>query len=111
MWAATKLSFTSAVCVPVKSMLNTVAEKIRAVCASFRMKDAMPKNAGLEPPVVVVGITGGFSREFVRVAVNKVSAWAGGLTKRTVRLARRIISPRCPKKNFLVFTVSPPFSC
>src|SRR5687768_15573473 len=76
-WAPIKLSLVSAVCVPVKSILNTVAENAMAVMAVFSVKVAVPNDAGLGLPVeVVVGMAGGFSWALVRLAKNRVSASA-----------------------------------
>src|SRR5262245_54488883 len=74
MWAATRLSLVSGVCVPVKSMLKIVAVNIRAVIASFRVKIAVPNDAGLGARVVNVGTVGGFSWPFVRFANKMVAA-------------------------------------
>jgi hypothetical protein len=46
---------------PVKSILNIVAENVSAVIASFNTKVAEPKDAGRAPPVLNVGTTGGDS--------------------------------------------------
>ena len=66
MWAATKLSFVSAVCEPVKSRLLIVAVNVICVCAVFMLKVAVPKDAARRAPPVVVGFVGGFSCAFVR---------------------------------------------
>ena len=57
MWAATRLSFVSAVCEPVKSMLKIVAVIVSCVMASFRTNVAVPKDTGLGVPSENVGIT------------------------------------------------------
>src|SRR4051794_32372661 len=75
MWAATKLSFESGVCDPVKSRLETVTDMVMAVMASFSTKVAVPNEAGRGAPVVVVGVVGGFSCAFVRFATSMVAAW------------------------------------
>src|SRR5262249_43176159 len=74
MCAAIRLSFTSAVCEPVTSMLKIVAVNVMAVIASFRVKIAVPNDAGLGAPVVNVGTVGGFSWPFVRFANKMVAA-------------------------------------
>src|SRR5215207_2556341 len=76
MWAIVRLSFVSAVWLPVKSMLNTVAEKVMEVIAVFKTNEAVPNDAGRAPPVLKVGIAGGFSCAFVRFAKRRVSALA-----------------------------------
>src|SRR6185436_18740038 len=60
-WAATRLSLISAVCVPVKSILNIVAVNVIAVCASFSTNNAVPNDAGLGAPPTSVGTVGGVS--------------------------------------------------
>src|SRR4029450_5278272 len=67
MCAATRLSFGSAVCVPVKSMPTTAAKNDMAVMAWFNVKTAAPDEI-LAAPVLVVGTVGGFSCAFVSVA-------------------------------------------
>src|SRR5882672_3225228 len=59
--AAVRLSLISALCVPVKSMLKIVAEKVIAVFASLIVNVAKPNDSGLKPAVVVVGCVAGFS--------------------------------------------------
>src|SRR6476646_4267491 len=66
MCAAARLSLVSADCEPVKSMLVIVAVKVICVWAAFMLKVAVPNDAGLRAPPVVVGLVGGFSCEFVR---------------------------------------------
>ena len=61
MCAAIRLSFVSAVCDPVKSMLKMDAAKAIEVIALFNTNKAVPKDAGLGSPPLVVGIVGGFS--------------------------------------------------
>ena len=55
------LSFVSAVCVPVKSILKIVAVNVIDVIASLMTKIAVPNDAGRGAPVVSVGTVGGFS--------------------------------------------------
>ena len=55
MWAATRLSLTSAVCVPVTSMLKIVAVNVMNVIASSMKKLAVPNDAGRGAPAAVVG--------------------------------------------------------
>src|SRR6266849_1746016 len=76
MCAATRLSFTSAVCEPVTSILKIVAVNVIEVMASLMKKFAVPKDAGRGAPVVKVGTVGGFSWEFVRLAVRSTPALA-----------------------------------
>src|SRR5262245_43825379 len=56
-------------------MLNTVTEIVNCVRASFRTNDAVPKDVarGVATPSSV-GTVGGFSWEFVRLAVKMTSA-------------------------------------
>src|SRR5262245_65958321 len=63
MCAAVRLSFASAVCDPVKSILKMGAVKVIEVIALFNVKTAAPNDAGLGSPPLVVGIVGGFSWE------------------------------------------------
>jgi hypothetical protein len=56
--------------------LTTAAENVSAVMASFSVKIAVPKDAGLGAPVLVVGVVGGFSPALVSVARKIVSAKA-----------------------------------
>src|SRR5262245_58560757 len=65
--ASVRSSFLSGVCGPLTSMLKIVAVNDMAVCESFRVKTAVPNDAGLGAPVEVVGTAGGFSCAFVRV--------------------------------------------
>src|SRR5438270_10966631 len=78
MCAAIRLSFVSAVCEPVMSMLLTVAVNVMAVCALLKRNLAVPKEAGLAPPVEVVGVVGGTSCEFVRLT-TKSRTWLGAM--------------------------------
>src|SRR3712207_4325627 len=62
MWALVMLSLTSGVWEPVKSMLKTLAVKVRASWASLRVKTASPKDAGLGVVLLKsVGLAGGTS--------------------------------------------------
>src|SRR5205814_8696408 len=74
MWAAVRLSLTSAVCVPVTSILKIVAVNVIEVMAVFKRNEAVPNDAGLGAPALVVGTVGGFSCALVRFANNRVSA-------------------------------------
>src|SRR2546426_1218400 len=76
MCAAIRLSLVSVVCEPVKSILLTVAVNVIDVCVALKRNRALPDDAGLAPPVDVVGVVGGFSCAFVRVARNNF--WFGG---------------------------------
>ena len=91
MCAAVKLSLTSGVCEPVTSILKIVALNVMAVMASFRVNVAVPNDAGLEPPVLVVGFVGGFSWEFVRFANRTVSAYALVLANKAIKETKRIM--------------------
>src|SRR5687768_13083698 len=75
MCAARRLSFGSAVCVPVKSRFWMAATKVSDVRASLRKNDAVPNEVGRGAPVVSVGTAGGTSWLFVRKAM-KVAACA-----------------------------------
>jgi hypothetical protein len=55
-------------------MLKTVAENVIEVLAAFSVNVAVPKDAGLAPPVLRVGFVAGFSPELVRVAEKVVCA-------------------------------------
>src|SRR4051794_35202767 len=70
MWAFVRLSFVSAVCAPVKSMLLTVAVIVNAVSAPFQTKRAVPYEDGRRKPPVVVGFVAGVSCEFVRLTMK-----------------------------------------
>src|SRR3954470_11472861 len=79
MCALRRLSFVSAVCVPVKSMLKMVAVNVIAVIAVFSTKSAVPNEAGRGAPVIVVGTVGGTSAASLRLACKIVSARAAVL--------------------------------
>jgi chemotaxis response regulator CheB len=53
-----------------------VAVIVMAVCAAFKRKRAVPKDAGLAAPVEVVGAVGGTSCEFDRLTANSL-VWLG----------------------------------
>src|SRR5579871_2706513 len=76
MCAATRLSFVSTDCVPVKSILKTVAVNVMEVMASLIRKVAVPNEAGRGAPPTSVGLVGGFSPALVRFAVSKMLACA-----------------------------------
>src|SRR5438270_6671494 len=76
MCAAIRSSFVSAVCELVMSMLLTVVVIVMAVCAALRRNLAVPKEAGRAAPVVVVGVVGGTSCEFVRLTTKSL-VWLG----------------------------------
>src|SRR5947209_1779227 len=78
MCAASRSSLVSAVCVLVMSMLLTVAVIVMAVCAALRRNLAVPKEAGRAAPVVVVGVVGGTSCEFVRLTTKR-RTWLGAI--------------------------------
>src|SRR2546428_10376720 len=94
MWAATRLSLTSAVCEPVKSILKIVAKNVMAVIASFRLNVAVPNDAGLGAPAMSVGFVGGFSWELVRVADKTVFAYPLVAMNRSMRGMNRIACSR-----------------
>ena len=56
MWAATRSSNVSGVCVPVTSMLKIVAVNASSVSASLRVNVAEPNDSGLGSPVEVVRV-------------------------------------------------------
>src|SRR5436190_9437674 len=74
MWAATRLSLTSGVCVPLTSMLKIVAVNVMKVDVASMKKLAVPNDAGRGWPPTVVGTVGGFSFASAKVAVRKVCA-------------------------------------
>src|SRR4051794_36552045 len=74
MCAAIRLSLVSAVWVPVQSMLNTVTIIVIEGVVSFSTKLAEPNEAGRAVPVDVVGVVGGTSCAFVRVALRLMMA-------------------------------------
>src|SRR6266404_651103 len=57
-------------------MLLIVAVNVMAVCPALNWNLALPKDAGLGPPVEVVGVVGGFSCALVRFATNNLT-WLG----------------------------------
>ena len=71
--AFSRLSFVSAVCEPVKSRLLAVPFMVSAVPAPFKLKRAVPNEAGRRAPPVVVGLVGGTSWEFVRLTSKSVN--------------------------------------
>src|SRR5678810_403561 len=71
MCALVRLSNVSAVCVPVKSMLKTVAVKVIDVCVALIRNVALPNDAGRGAPAAVVGTVGGVSWALVNVAVSE----------------------------------------
>src|SRR5712691_2291646 len=101
MWAATRLSFTSAVCEPVKSMLKIVAVNVMAVIASFRVNVAVPNDAGLGAPVDNVGVVGGFSWPFVRFANKMTSACPLLLAIRTASGIKKVMWGRSIRSALL----------
>src|SRR6185436_16176976 len=70
MCAFVRLSFVSAVCEPVKSMLLTVPLTVSDVSAPLNTKRAVPYDAGRRTPPVVVGFVGGDSCEFVMLTMK-----------------------------------------
>src|SRR4051794_9310778 len=104
MWARVRSSFRSGVWSPVKSMLKMVALKVMAVIAAFSTKLAVPKEAALGAPREVVGVVGGTSCEFVRVADKVTTACAPPMTdnaisgaRQAVRRSMRVFLQRCPR--------------
>jgi hypothetical protein len=76
-------------------MLKILAFIVSAVMASFNTNVAVPKEAGLGLPVEVVGTVGGFSCEFVRVAVRMTEACpltAYRIIGRASRAVRRVMA-------------------
>jgi len=72
--------------------LKIVEVNVRAVIASFSTNVAVPNDAGLGPPVLVVGTVGGTSWEFVRFAKKMVSAYAPGPDSKTAIERKTIMS-------------------
>jgi hypothetical protein len=69
-----------------------VAENVKAVIASFKSNVAVPNDAGLGPPVVSVGVVGGFSWEFVRFANKMVFAYPLVAISNANAETRRVVS-------------------
>src|SRR5438067_8681945 len=77
-------------CVPMSSMPKTVIVIGIAVAASLILNVAKPEDAwGV--PVMVVGLVGGFSAAFVRIANVMVFACPRVLNTRSTRLAAQTI--------------------
>src|SRR3712207_4262965 len=94
MWAIVRLSFGSAVCVPVTSMLLTVAVQVSEVPASFSSKVDEPNDLGRGSPAAVVGSTGKGSWKFVRSAVRMVLADALPVAATTASRASEAVHRR-----------------
>jgi len=83
--AAIRLSFGSGVWEPVKSMLKIVAENVIEVFALLIVNVTVPDDTGLAPPVLRVGLVGGFSWALVRIADKEVCAYALAPAIKTTR--------------------------
>src|SRR6266849_6540537 len=92
MCAATRLSFGSTDCEPVKSIPVTVAVNVIDVIASLMKKLAKPNDV-LGTPDEVVGLVGGFSWALVRVAVKITPAYPLPANM-SVRTAGKVVCSR-----------------
>ena len=81
MCAAVRLSFVSAVCEPVKSMLLTVPDTDSVVRAALNVKCAVPYEAGRRAPPVVVGLVDGTSCDVVRLTVKSSGEMLADLSR------------------------------
>ena len=68
-------------------MPEMVAVNVIAVCAALITKVAVPNDAALAPPVLSVGLVGGFSWAFVRMADKVVCASACSPNSKAPRAA------------------------
>jgi hypothetical protein len=81
-------------------MLKTVAENVIEVLEAFSVNVAVPEGTGRGPPVLSVGIVGGFSCELVRFAEKVVWAWAFAPLIRTTKGA---IKHACSRSMGITF--------
>src|SRR6476660_3559807 len=86
--AATRLSFASAVCAPVTSMLLTVAVIVMAVSAALKTNRAVPYELGRRAAPLKVGLVGGTSCEFVRLTMKSLGDKLADSSKASINWGR-----------------------